>query len=302
MQTPVLLLFFNRPDAAATLIERLRVVAPTKVYVHIDGPRPDKPGEMELVAACHALLATIDWPCTITTLIREKNQGLRAGVYDAINWFFKAELEGIILEDDCLPDVSFFPFCQALLDEYRDDPKVMHIAGSNVAADAIGPLKESYVFSRFSLVWGWATWRRAWLQMSIDLDGLEHFIEFEGVKSLLPSRMAQVYMLNKFRITRQGLNRSWAYAWFYSILNAGGLCIIPTKNLIENVGIGKTDATNTTATLRHLQKRAAKMSLPLHAPGQQVPNPRYELIFFYYTQKQKWRLIIWYILHLLGLR
>jgi hypothetical protein len=293
----LLLLLFNRPRHAAALIERLRQVRPPRVYVHADGARPDRPGEADLVAATRRTLETIDWPCEVHTLFRERNFGLREGVSDAIGWFFRHEERGIILEDDCLPDPSFFAFCEDLLERYADDPTVWHIAGSNLAERHTAHLPSSFVWSHFSLVWGWATWRRAWEHMRLDLDGLDDWAADGGLQNLLPDRMAQAYMLDKFRTTQQRRNHSWAYAWFYNILKNKGLCIIPTCNLIENTGVGDAAATNTRHRDPRAQLRAGRMGFPLVTPAARTPEEALERQFFYHTQKRPLRLVLWYVLH-----
>lgn len=302
MRSPVLLLFFNRPAQAAAVFDRVRAARPERLYVHVDGPRASRAGEEELVKACQRLVEKVDWPCSVKTLFRPENLGLRAGVSDALNWFFSEEAEGIILEDDCLPDPSFFEYCDTLLEYYRDHPQVMHIAGSNVAANAMRNKSDSFFVSRFSLVWGWASWRRAWQQMSLELEGLEEYKAKDRIREFSSNPMAQAYMLDKFEKTRAGLNKSWAYAWFYTILNLNGRCIVPAVNLIENVGVGDADATNTTNNLEHLKVKAGKMAFPLSFPDSLEPQKQRESALFYHTQKQKWRLFIWYALHLLGLR
>ncbi|MBL7825001.1 MAG: hypothetical protein JNJ57_00105 [Saprospiraceae bacterium] len=302
MQTPVLLLFFNRPDQAGAVLDRVREARPARVYVHVDGPRPNKDDEVAQVEKCRSLVQSIDWPCEIFTLFRTENKGLRHGVYDALNWFFTAEPEGIILEDDCIPDHSFFQFCETLLKEYRFDNKIMHIAGSNVAERFVKHLPQSVIFSKFSLVWGWASWRRAWQQMTLEFEGLESFVSEEKIKGFIRNPMAQTYMLDKFETTKQGKNNSWAYAWFYSILKNEGLCIVPARNLIQNTGVGTETATNTKASLKHQQVRAGKIEFPLILPTVHQPDPAFEIQLFYHTQKQKWRLFLWYCLHAVGLR
>ena len=302
MQTPVLLLFFNRPGHAAAVMSRVREARPARVYVHVDGPRQGRDDDMLNTEACHMLVRGIDWPCEVHMLFREQNMGLREGVGDALNWFFSREEYGIVLEDDCLPDSSFFPYCEELLLRYRNDERIMHVTGSNVAEKHTAHLGESYFFSRFSLVWGWASWRRAWEKMSPDLEGLGEFDEAGCIRALIPGHMAQTYMTDKFRVTSRKENNSWAYAWFYSILKNDGLCIIPKINLIENVGVGDIDATNTRARLRHQLVRAGSMASPLHHPSTTDVDNELERQIFYHTQKQKWRLFIWYILRLTGLR
>ncbi len=295
-------MFFNRPGHAAAVMDRVRGARPARVYAHVDGPREGRADEESLVEACRALVQEIDWPCEVHTLFRDRNMGLRDGVGDALNWFFAREEFGIVLEDDCLPDPTFFPYCEELLLKYRNDDRVMHITGSNVAERYTCHLADSYLFSRFSLVWGWASWRRAWDKMSSGLDGLQAFEEEGRLRSLIPGRMAQTYMMDKFHVTSRKENNSWAYAWFYSILDSDGLCIIPKVNLVENVGVGDARATNTRARLRHRQASAQMMTFPLRHPSNADTDIGLERQIFYHTQKQKWRLFIWYLLRLTGLR
>lgn len=296
----VLFLVFNRPGHTQASLERLREVKPPRLYVHCDGPRKNAVSDVAKIAAVRQIITNgIDWPCAVYTLFRETNLGLRQGVFGAISWFFEAEERGIILEDDCVPDLSFFPFCSELLEKYRDDESIMHIGGSNLVEDFTVTLPSSYVFSRFSLVWGWAGWRRAWQKMTLNLDGLD---TFQHIEDFIPGRMAQEYMLDKFKTTREGRNNSWAYAWFYSILINNGLCIIPSRNLVQNTGVGEEGATNTTQTNKAATRKAGAMIFPLRHPQQKTPDPALERRFFFATQKRRVRLWLWYLLRRLGLR
>ncbi|MCB0523768.1 MAG: hypothetical protein R2778_17280 [Saprospiraceae bacterium] len=302
MNTPVLLLFFNRPDKASLVLERVRLVKPKRLYLHVDGPRESHSGELEQVAACRALQQSIDWPCTVFTLFRERNMGLRDGVSGALNWFFEAEEEGIVLEDDCLPDPSFFTFCEILLEKYRDNEQVMHIAGTNLAHEKMAGLDTSFFFSRFNVVWGWASWRRAWNKMTLDLDGLDDYINNKRMDDFIPLPAVQAYLLNKFRKTRSREQNSWAYAWFFSTLKHKGICIVPAKNLVENVGVGVEDATNTGTNVEHLMAKACSIEFPLKYPESMEPRMDLDIELFYHSQKSRLRLLIWFLLYRLGLR
>ncbi|MEI6409428.1 MAG: nucleotide-diphospho-sugar transferase [Bacteroidota bacterium] len=300
---PILFLVFNRPEHTRRTLERIRAAAPTRLYVHCDGPRADKPGEATRVAEVREIIGNgVDWNCTVKTLYRDTNFGLRAGVYDAINWFFREEPFGIVLEDDCLPDLSFFPFCAELLERYADNEQVMHIGCSNLAERFTANRTESYLFSRFSFVWGWASWRRAWQRMSVNLDGLEEYKAQHCVQDFISDRAAQTYMLDKFQVTARKENNSWAYAWFYSILKNKGLCIVPSVNLIQNTGVGAEDATHTTGSNKSAMRKAQTMQFPLRHPGGFTIDPILEKHFFYTSQKTRLRLRLWYLLKQLGLR
>ena len=300
---PILFLVFNRPVQTKASLDRIREAQPSVLYVHCDGPRAHKAGENDLVSQVRMLIQTeIDWNCNVVTLYRENNHGLREGVFDAINWFFKQEPEGIILEDDCVPDLTFFRFCQELLERYRNDEQVMHIGGSNLAEKYTSSKTESYVFSRFSFVWGWATWRRAWEKMTLNLEGLDEFKQSAYFKQFMSNLLARSYMLDKFQHTQQRKNNSWAYAWFYSILNNNGLCIVPIKNLVQNVGVGEPSATNTTTSNKEAMLGASRLDWPLLHPINRKPDPALEQQFFYTSQKKRHRLLIWWALKQMKLR
>lgn len=303
MNTPILFLVFNRPQHTRLALERIRLARPPRLYVHCDGARSQVAGELEKVEKVRAMIREgIDWDCSVKTLYRDENQGLRQGVFGAINWFFEAEPFGIVLEDDCVPDLSFFPFCEEILEYYKDDEQVMHIGCSNLAEHFTEGLPASYVFSRFSFVWGWAGWRRAWQKMSPDLEGLEAFEQSGLLRNFLVDPVARAYMLDKFRVTQRRENNSWAYAWFYSILKNNGLCIVPKVNLVQNTGVGEAGATNTTGQNEKARLRAQPISFPLVHPDGRQPEPALEQQFFYLSQKRRMRLWLWYVLKITGLR
>lgn len=300
---PVLFLNFNRPGHTQGVLDRLRVLQPQRVYIHCDGPRAHHPSDAQNVAEVRHILETgIDWPCEVKTLFRPVNFGLREGVFDAINWFFQQEPEGIILEDDCVPDLSFFRFCREMLELYRHDEQVMHIGGSNLAQQFTRNLTGSYVFSKFSFVWGWATWRSAWQKMSLSLEGLDEFSGSEFEKQFVVNKVSRDYMLDKFQATRQRKNNSWAYAWFYSILKNNGLCIVPKINLIQNVGVGERTSTNTTGSNKSARLQAGQLDWPLIHPVDQLPVPLLEQQFFYTSQKKRHRLWLWWALKKAGIK
>jgi hypothetical protein len=296
MNTPILLLVFNRPAHTRAALGLLRNIKPKILYIHADGARSERPNEQAQVDEVREILNTIDWDCEVKRLYRTQNFGLRDGVFDAIHWFFDDIEAGIILEDDCLPDASFFEFSTQLLEKYADNEQIMHIAGSNLIDNLTESKEESYLFSQHAFVWGWATWRRAWELMSLDLRGLENFEKSRNITVFLENEKAQIYMLDKFRVTRARENQSWAYAWQFSILKNKGLTIVPTRNLIENVGVGDAQATNTKGKIYGADKKAKSMNFPLVHPANFVRDRDLEQAFFYSNQKSKFRLWLWWLL------
>ncbi|MDR1490224.1 MAG: class I SAM-dependent methyltransferase [Desulfovibrio sp.] len=239
MRAPLLFLIFNRPGMTGKVFEAIRAARPPRLYIAADGPRPERPGEAELCAKTRETALRVDWPCAVKTLFRKRNLGCAVAVSSAVTWFFSQEPEGVILEDDILPHPDFFPFCEELLEKYRDDPKVMHISGDNFQLGITRGVA-SYYFSRFAHIWGWASWARAWKHFDLSMPGLKHFIHAE-----LPRVADEPEGLARFRLgleTAADTANTWDYPWSYAVLKKGGLCVMPNQNLARNIGFG--DGTN----------------------------------------------------------
>jgi hypothetical protein len=235
LSVPILFLVFNRPDTTFQVLQSIRSQRPKRIYISSDGPRVQKPGEAALVYDLRKkILAAIDWECEVFTLYQEINMGCGKAVSTAINWFFEQEEAGIIIEDDISPDASFYPFCEALLTKYKDDTTVMHITGQNFQFEK-DRTQASYYFSRYPLIWGWATWRRAWEKYNFMLEDFHH----EKVESL-PAPLKQALLDVKANNVD-----TWDYQWIYAIWKHNGKCIVPNVNLIYNIGFGGS-ATHTT--------------------------------------------------------
>ena len=243
MKTPVLFLVFNRPELTFQVFEEIRKAKPAQLYIAADGPREDKDGEAEKCELTRSIINKIDWNCEVKTLFRDKNLGCKIAVSSAITWFFDNVEEGIILEDDCLPDPSFFKFCEELLERYRDNETIMHIGGTNFQ-DGIERGKFSYYFSNLSHIWGWATWRRAWKKYTIGMDGFEEFLSKDKLKKKLGNKIFADFFNKKLGQTFEGTINTWDYQWSFTIWKNDGLCIIPNKNLVSNIGFGN-NATHT---------------------------------------------------------
>ncbi|MEO8165112.1 MAG: glycosyltransferase family 2 protein, partial [Betaproteobacteria bacterium] len=158
---PVLIVGFNRPHTTTRVLESLRAAKPARVFFAVDGPRPDAVEDASRVDKVQSLVSLIDWDCEVQTLFRSNNLGCKLGVSSAISWFFQQVDAGIILEDDCIAHPSFFPYVRELLGRYAVDERLLMISGNNFQADRRKPA-DSYYFSRYAHIWGWATWRRAW--------------------------------------------------------------------------------------------------------------------------------------------
>lgn len=231
IKTAVLLLTFNRLDYLKEVLEAVAQAQPPRLYIASDGPRPDKVGEKEKVQDVRDyMLSHIDWPCEVKTRFLEVNSGgCKYGVSGAVTWFFENEPEGIILEDDCVPDLTFFSFCEELLDKYRDDKRVWHIAGdAPIEAD----IKESYYFAKIEHCWGWASWADRWKHFTLDLSkyGEKEIAKFSDEVEV------QNYWWRILEKLQRGEIDSWAYPWTFNIVAHEGLCINPAHCLVSNIG------------------------------------------------------------------
>ncbi|WP_446011679.1 glycosyltransferase family 2 protein [Candidatus Electrothrix sp.] len=238
MNSPLLFLVFNRPGTTKRVFEAIRQVQPSRLYIAADGARPEKAGEDARVQEVRSIVTNIDWDCEVKTLFRDKNLGCKMAVSSAITWFFEHEEEGIILEDDCVPDPSFFPFCQELLEKYRYDTRIMMISGNNFQGGQ-KRTGESYYFSRFPHVWGWATWKRAWKYWDGDL-GKWPAIKAKGYLTDIfggDINVVQFWHGIFERMHNKEID-TWDFPWVFACLTQSGFTILPSTNLVSNIGFG----------------------------------------------------------------
>lgn len=247
VRDPVLLIGFNRPTLMATVLDRLREVKPSTLYIAIDGPRPDRPDDVAQVEACRSLASAVDWACDVKTLFQEVNLGCGRGVSTAITWFFTHEERGIILEDDIVPDPTFFDFCSELLTRYQHDERVFAISGCNIVPPAqISEPQHAWRFSRIPMVWGWATWRRSWQHFQLDIRGWRKQVSFHRL--LAESGFSLPYAASwasEFALTARGTVDTWDWQVTYAAMAADQLTVTSNTNLVENIGFA-ADATHTT--------------------------------------------------------
>lgn len=232
--TPVLFLIFNRPDTTELVFNAIRKAKPSKLYIAADGPRLDKIGETEKCESVHKIVSQIDWDCEVKTLFRKNNLGCKTAVSQAIKWFFDNEEMGIILEDDCLPNSSFFPFCQELLEKYKDNDQIFMISGDNFNREKIG--EADYYFSRIPNIWGWATWKRAWQKYDISMSFFDDFKKENKIENIWSRKNVQNYWLEIFERTKRSEIDAWDYQLAFCIFSNEGFCISPNQNLVSNIG------------------------------------------------------------------
>lgn len=245
MKTPVVLLMFKRPNTTKQVFEAIRKVQPRQLYIIADGPRVDKVGEAELCAETRAVVEQVDWECEVHKNYAETNMGLRERVASGLSWVFEQVEDAIILEDDCVPDPTFFQFCQDCLYKYRYDKRIMVVCGTNLLGEWKADT-QSYCFSYHSHCWGWATWRRAWQYYDPEMSLWLNPEIKDRIKDVVCDRKIFDVYKQQFDSVYSNKINSWALRWLCARLSQSGLAIIPSRNLISNIGFDE-NATNTSS-------------------------------------------------------
>jgi hypothetical protein len=243
VKSPVLLLVFNRPDTTAQVLNKIREAKPTKLYVAADGARANREDEALKCQQVREIINEVDWKCDVKTLFRTENQGCRLAVSSAITWFFEQEEEGIILEDDCLPNKSFFYFCDEMLERYRDDTRIRHISGTNLQPQQQWG-EASYYFHESTIIWGWASWRRVWKDYDSELTRYTVPEVKSHINKIFANQFLAQQWLEIFKALKQKQIDTWDYQLAFLNHFNHGLSISPNTNLVSNIGF-RPDATHT---------------------------------------------------------
>ena len=257
-QTPILFLIFNRPELTRQVFEKIRELQPSSLYVAGDGPRPHKPEDIDLCAQARKIVQEgIDWPCEVKYLLRDENLGCGLAISGAISWFFDQVEKGIILEDDCLPSSSFFSFCEEMLIKYSDCEDIGAISGTNFFNSISS--SSSYTFSFYGGNWGWATWKRAWQHFDLDILNKHKYqnIDFTFLERIFQNNQQVLGLKNLFKnvISNYELACStWDFQWFFIRLKNELLTIVPSINLITNIGLGGGAHFNSKTNLSEISK------------------------------------------------
>lgn len=243
LTTPVLLITFNRADYTRKVFEKIKEAKIPKLYVANDAPRSGNKNDEKNRADIRDMLKEIDWDCELHTLFQERNLGCGLGVSSAISWAFENEDKLIILEDDCVPNLSFFTFCDEMLEKYYHDTRIWLISGRSHQSKSKYFNNQDYIFSHYGHTWGWAIWKRCWNQFDIEMKDFPDFMKIGGANNIFSSK-EEGQLFNKiYKKTFFGAAKNfhtWDYQLGYNILKNGGLCIVPCKNLIKNIGVQGT--------------------------------------------------------------
>ena len=261
---PVVLIVFNRPTLTKRVFDAIAQVQPQDLLVIADGPRPQRPDDGPKCAAARSIVDRVNWPCRLQKRFSVRNCGCKQTIATGLDWVFAVVDRAIILEDDCIPEPSFFRFCTELLDRYLDDQRVRTIAGSNFLKGKVRN-EWSYHFSRFHNLSGWATWRRSWARTDLSMR-MWPMIRDEGwLVDMAGGRAGAKFWVSRFDNSYGGQTDAWDYPYQFSCWLDHSLSITPNRNLISNVGSGP-DATNTPYLAGFMHQETKVMQFPLVHP------------------------------------
>ena len=262
---PVLLICFNRPESTRKVLERIAEIKPSKFFVVMDGPRSGREDDVRNCQAVREMVTNPSWECELITDFSPVNLGCKVRVSSGISWVFNQVESAIILEDDCLPHPTFFGFCRQMLEEYRDDERVMQISGNNFQ-NPKEQKHEGYYFSVFNHIWGWATWRRAWKFYDVSLGDWPALKTTDFLKEILGTSIQIRNWTYLFDEVRKGRIDTWDYQWTFTCWAQRGLTILPECNLVTNIGFDGA----ATHTLDPNSPLAGLEAFPIRLPVQKM--------------------------------
>lgn len=250
MSTPVVLIGFARPEHTRRTLAGIRQARPADLYVVLDGPRPDRPDDVPRCAEVRAVVEQeVDWPCTVHRRYSTENLGCEGNVELGLDWVFSQVQAAIIFEDDCVADPTFFPFAEELLGRYRDDQRVWQVAGNSHSVPEALFGHDSYRFAAWASVWGWATWADRWQRHRAAFPRTHR--PAGGLTGHEPVRAVPAQPRGELLVTRGGrwhfreaadsddvVTHGWDKQWWLTMLTEGGLAATPSRNLVENIGMG----------------------------------------------------------------
>lgn len=231
-ETPILFTFYIKEEETIKVFNKITEIKPSRIYLSSDGPRNQK--EKIIIKNLRLkILSMIDWPCEVYKKFNNSNLGCGVGMSSAISWFFENEESGIILEDDCLPSLSFFHYCEELLNIYRDDSEIWHISGANLFPSPDS--KFSYEYSVYPGIWGWATWADRWKNYDYNLSK----INITDYKYFSKRTISVNYFKKIFDLLYKKKIDTWDFQWMFTIWKNDALAVLPKHNLVTNIGFGE---------------------------------------------------------------
>lgn len=278
---PVLIILYNRVEETHNVFQVLRAVQPTQLYIAGDGGIAGDREDVKLTYRTRSVIQP-EWPCQVHTFFQEQHLGWSEMVFAAMKWFFTMEEEGIVLFEDTVPHYDFFPFCENLLNQYRNNERIFSINGSYLRHRSRKKYKKrmqkgesSYYFSAYSTTWGFATWKNRWNDFTLSMENYTPEQISKIVEPYMTKSRQKAYWNNRFGLLKHMEAKYWSYQYLLHIWSHHGLCITPYLNLVTNIGFTKQK----NRKVRRL-KRNAYPIMPITHPTSIEQNKREDRYMF----------------------
>ncbi len=265
MDASVAFCIYNRPEPTARVFEAIRRWRPARLLVIADGPKKSRPIDLDSTNECRRIASQVDWPCDLLHNWSDENLGCRERMATGLDWAFEQSEQLIVLEDDCLPGKDFFPFVTELLERYADDDRVAMISGNNFQPSPV--TEDSYYFSRWAHIWGWASWRRAWKHFDASIASWPEIRDAGFLQACTDCPAELQHWQQVFDDVHENRIDTWDFSWMYACWLHGGMTVLPAKNLVTNLGFG-SGATHTTDLNSPLANmKTERLTRPLRHPN-----------------------------------
>jgi len=284
--TPVLLIIFNRLNTTQQVFNQIKEVKPKQLFIAADGPRKSNITDAEKCSEVRDwVIKNINWECNVQTLFQETNLGCGRNPATAITWFFEHVDQGIILEDDCIPSISFFKFCEEILEKYKFDKQMYVVSGTNFQKKKVN--SASYYFSAYGNIWGWATWKRAWDSFNYEVHGYDVEYYKKQLSKRFKTKQQRDFWFNIFlKLKKETPSDIWDYQWCVSQFYNNAISICPNKNLVSNIGFGE-DATHTKQNVKGVFGIASENITEIKHPRMKRIQKNADLELFYNNLEKK---------------
>lgn len=283
LNTPILLLIFNRPETTALVFEQIRAIKPKRLYVGADGPRLNNRSDSENCERARQIATSVDWDCDVKTLFRKENLGCGIAVTTAIDWYFEQEENGIVLEDDTVPNLSFFRYCEEQLERHKNNSDIGIISGNNVV-NHIWPvqIKDDFLYSGYTPIWGWASTRKNWQTFDYSLKSLDKNKLQNSLSKFFSNEEIVSHWMRIYKIYLDNGYNNWDFRFFLNQVYKNKLHIIPKTNLVKNIGFGE-NSTHTSSKENILNNLETFDFKPRSPAKKIIQNKKHDLILSEYA-------------------
>ena len=227
----LLLVCYRRESAVKRIVETALSSGISRIYAVIDIGKRANSEDIEIQETMASIFSDFRNDCDVLEIYRRKaNVGCAVSVITGADWIFSKERYAAILEDDCIPDSSFFDFCNLTIPEIERDPNTLLACGSQFLPPEL--MTDSWYKSNYALTWGWFTSRNKWsyqrnwfYETNFRINREKYFSHYE-------------YLYWSAGITRalRGIVDVWDTILVGNLFINNKFSILPSVSLVSNIG------------------------------------------------------------------